>query len=577
MSSMSSLNTATSGLRAAQAGLYVIGHNISNSSIDGYTRQRVLQHDFFYSNIGTNYNGALQKGLGSDITSIKNVRDNFIDISYRQEVGRANFYAMRAEVGSEMEYILGELQSQYNAQSVINDIWNALNELNNYQPGLETRANFISTAATFIKKASNVYEGLIEYQYNLNSQISGMVTRINQLVESVASYNTKIKMMEFSGDNANDFRDARNMALDELSEYLDIEYTIRPDGTVDIMADGHDLLMGNSINKIGLKYCTPGYSFVEPVFTSSKEILPVNQPVGSYTPLFDLTDSIAPEKGNDSGKLKGLMISRGYSVFNYASEPGNKPDATDLATYPGGTSDPKYKYDLEQYQHRVADSEYCAITRVQKQFDAIVNRIVTLINDSVAPRDHDSTKAPWGLDDVSQFNEVFIRKNMDRYDAANADNYNPEDPDNYFSLYSIGNIKVNPLLLDNPEGYKKLALSRNKGDVEDTRVVQEMLDEWKNPSISFDGSEDMNIYNAYRQLINNIGTQTSEAMGHSKEQSILVTQILNKRQAVSGVSLDEEMANMLMYQHAYNASARMVNVIDGMIDRIVNGTGRAGI
>lgn len=69
----------------------------------------------------------------------------------------------------------------------------------------------------------------------------------------------------------------------------------------------------------------------------------------------------------------------------------------------------------------------------------------------------------------------------------------------------------------------------------------------------------------------------NEAKAFSEEQTILATQVDNKRKQVSGVSMDEEMKNMMIYQHAYNASSRILNVIDSMIDKLVNGTGRVGL
>ena len=53
--------------------------------------------------------------------------------------------------------------------------------------------------------------------------------------------------------------------------------------------------------------------------------------------------------------------------------------------------------------------------------------------------------------------------------------------------------------------------------------------------------------------------------------------VQNTRLSMSGVSLDEELSTMLKYQHAYNAAAKMINIIDSMIDKVVNGTGRVGL
>ncbi len=677
--SMSSLSVANSGLRVAQAGLYVIGHNMSNSNTPGYVRQRVLQHEFIQKNIGYSANGILQVGLGADVSRIEQIRDKFLDIAYRQEVGRGSFYQVKATTGLEIETIIGEIQSAYSAHAVIDNVWRALNELSVYQPGLETRANFISTCVAFVTKANNVAERLVEYQRNLDQQVRDSVTRVNQLLEQIKNYNTMIAEAEASGDRANDFRDVRNNAIDELSTYLDITYKERPNKQIDIVSENGDLLVNNDINYMGLKYCSGSYNFVEPVFTGGVRILtilPYDSPPSSYRTVFDLTGEVSAAINNDKGALKGLMVARGFEPANYASTPvrpgpgtlmTRMPDptadpawastnpqtkadynkylaeftayeakyqayvngltdtlppkaprppasifadlaftgsnyvltaypasnyATDYATYSSNYDQYKKQFDIDYkaYSQKIFDLNYAVIPKVLKEFDTIFNKIVTLINDAVSPYTEveepvgsgnfvlkkDFANAPYGLD-KSQFDEVFIRKYepySKRFDAN--DNYIGENPNEYYSLYTIGNVIVNPELL-NTDGFNKLALAINENDVEDTRLVlNQLMLNWKGAFISLSNGAPVSVDDAYREFVNNISTETSKSIKFCEAQEVLVTQIENKRQSVSGVSLDEEMTNMLKFHHAYNASARMINVIDSMIDKVVNETGRAG-
>ena len=79
-----------------------------------------------------------------------------------------------------------------------------------------------------------------------------------------------------------------------------------------------------------------------------------------------------------------------------------------------------------------------------------------------------------------------------------------------------------------------------------------------------------------KSLISNLGVDSQQAQRISSNQGILLDQIDIRRQSVSGVSLDEEMANMIKFQHSYNANARMITTIDEMIDVIVNRMGLVG-
>ncbi len=83
---MLGLNTAISGLRAAQLGLGVTGHNMSNAEITGYSRQRVIQKDYAYTSVGMGANGnPLKRGMGTDWNAVSQIRNEFLDFSYRRD------------------------------------------------------------------------------------------------------------------------------------------------------------------------------------------------------------------------------------------------------------------------------------------------------------------------------------------------------------------------------------------------------------------------------------------------------------------------------------------------------------
>jgi flagellar hook-associated protein 1 len=80
----------------------------------------------------------------------------------------------------------------------------------------------------------------------------------------------------------------------------------------------------------------------------------------------------------------------------------------------------------------------------------------------------------------------------------------------------------------------------------------------------------------YRSLVARLGIESATAADRAALQEQVVAQVEADRQEVSGVSLDEEMANMIAYQQAYQASARFLTVVDELIQRLVDGTGLVG-
>ncbi len=645
MAGISSLGVAVSGMNAAQAGLYVTGHNMSNVATAGFSRQQVMQHDFMSLNIGRSGNGMMQVGLGVDITAIRQVRDKFLDESYRSEVKRAAYYDVKISAGREIETIIGELEGDYRTQKIIQDMKDALNELTLYLPGIETRGNFINTAVTFITKANNIGQRLAEYQYNLDEQVRDTVYQVNALVEEVRLCNKIIAEAQASGDRPNDYLDKRNLALDKLASIVDITATTRLDGMVDIMCEGKELLVSNIASKLGLRYTSKDYPFVEPVFTQSDKILSYSS---TAEPLYNLVGKVNAENNNDAGKLKGLLVTRGYYPANYTSISGVPPKNTVWPAAPTAPAQAGYNFPADiglynadymayqeelkkfnaytafenkygpddgtpnsgsknvQFQKDVFNSNYSFIPRVQKEFDELVHNIVEMINEAVAPTkppfvvtdagdvinntpmvdqgllnggpvNNNLVKnpfytGPYALDKQTQGIEVFSRKYaLNRFDPVTGE-YIPEDPADFSSLYTAGYIVINPEF-STADGYTKLCLSRS-GDVEDTAVVKELLNTWDK---NFLGRTGHSVDKAYKEFVTNIATETREASTYYDSQMKIVNKTENMRQAMSGVALDEEMTNMMKYQHAYNSSARILNVIDGMLDTIVNRTGRTGL
>ena len=533
MASMSSMSVAFSGLKAAQSGLVVTGHNVSNSSVSGYTRQQGIQQDFSYRNIGSSPVGSLkmQVGLGTSIAQVRQIRNKFYDASFREENSSGSYYDRKYAAGQEVNAIIGELQSQYKAQDVITDLWNSINEMSKDPSAIDTRYSFIQSSISFLDKMQNINKNLFEYQLNLDSQVRREVDAINNIVARIGELNQAIQDVEASGDRANDLKDLRNNLLDELSGYIDIEIKEVATGhnnvtRVDILVQGNELLVGNVQQKIGLKYVNGDYPFVEPVFSSSDEILPATDTSKKLFPNL-ATEDLGTNSLTTKGSLKGLLVSRGEAIGNY--------------TMDGDQSD-----------------NYL-IQNVQIKIDKLVNKIVTLLNDASFGQGH------FGLDGDPGI-PIFVRKSGVREG-------DPENPTDYKTLFTLENIQINPELLQS-DGYNRLGFSKNANDIGDNTILKDLIKEWKEPIGDLENSS---IDNYYKKIITDFAVKVQEDREKLESKAGTVDLAQNRRLSISGVSLDEELSNMLRFQHAYNSAAKVVNVLDGMMDKIINGTGRAGL
>jgi len=447
---------------------------------------------------------------------------------------------MQASAVDEIESILGETEGEA-FSDIMNELWVSLNELSKHPEGLETRANFIQNASIFVERSNLVMEQINDYQKNLNSEVLDNVDRINEIGKEINSLNSKVSQGELGIANANDYRDQRNQLIDELSSLVNISYREESDGTV-------------MVNVENVPFVVEGNYF--PMNTVQAEafsdLVVPNWPHLDVQ-VFNFDNPVGPEYENDIGTLKGMIMARGTRNANY----------TDLQ-------------DQTVYEDEIKNS---IVMTAQAQFDNLIHGIVTMVNNIVSPNTSgspsglDTANAPYGLDG-SQGNEIFVRKYMDRYDETTG-NYNEEDASNVYSLYAAGNIEVNPEVLSN---YNLIALSSTNNYDGDTTVVQSMLDAWDTSFSTLEpgSTASMNFNEYYQDFVGNLGAVGNVATLQMNNQELMVLQIDNERLSLTGVSTDEELGNMMKYQHAYNAAARVVTVVDSMIEQVVTSLGLVG-
>ena len=302
MSSISSITKAVSGLIAAQKGLQVTGHNISNMNTNGYTRQQLLQSESPYLNVGNTATNTMQVGLGVTCDEIRQIRDALADKRLRTEKSVLCYYQTLNTATNDIEAMFDEPYGD-TISDFMNDFWSQTQKLSTAPSEVEERMSFISAAKVLVDKIKDVNDSLTNYQYHLNSNIETSVNRINQIAAEIRVLNEKISISEVNGDRANDYRDERNLLLDELSEYGEISYYEEPSRQIKVKFEGHQIINGEFPISIELEEIE-GSPFSKPVWSDSKD------------EIFDLTEVSSSVYQNDSGKLKALLIARGEKVIN---------------------------------------------------------------------------------------------------------------------------------------------------------------------------------------------------------------------------------------------------------------------
>ena len=372
---MAGLYIGVTGIKSAQSALNTTAHNLANVNTTGYTRQQVSLSDTQYMTVGTkdatctpNY------GLGVAVSEIRRIRDQFIDSAYRAESGRLGFYSSHYKAIEEVEDLYGEMQGVTYQQNLTN-LYNSINELTKNPTSTVARSSLIQNATAFLDRSQAVYEGLKGYQTTLNTEVNNMVDKINSLGNTIYNLNKQISKIEAAGiEQANDLRDQRDNALDEISKYIDITYYEDKNGEVIINAETTPFVTLGGVMEMGTR-----------VVKDTNLLIPTWPAFERDVYSEGITASNTAD--TDKGELKGLLLSRGSVNVDYRDVPV-MPDSSD---YDMTTAEGKAQYEADYAQYKEKQEYYnkyiepSVILSAIVGIDKLVNTMVESINNVLCP------------------------------------------------------------------------------------------------------------------------------------------------------------------------------------------------
>ncbi|MDF2546586.1 MAG: flgK [Anaerosolibacter sp.] len=523
-------NIARSGLFASQRALDITGHNISNANTPGYTRQRL---NVTSSNPMTLPGGQGMIGTGVDTHSIQQMRDQFLDFKYRQENTTSGQWDTRAGSLQQIEAILNE-PSDSGIRQVMDEFYTALQELSkgNNADNLTVRAQVRQRGIALSNTLNHMYTQLKDMQKNMDFEVKTTVDQINGYAEQIANLNKQIFQFELDGSHANDLRDQRNLLVDQLSELVDIEVQESTDGKFKIAINGIGLVSHFNHEKLVTVKRTTEKNYVD-----NKDLLDVKWENGSS---FSCR----------SGKLKGILDMRDNMNGNEKGIPYYMDQLNKFTTVFAARFNQQHRlgYGLSGADDGIDFFNYP--NGALNDVTAAVNALGTSDEEKIAKFEAANSGMTVFKVGTSWYETSIINADQINISTAIESNLNN-------IAAALSNSGGAPPLSGLPgDGSNALALLDMRHDVG--------MFTWGSPDDYF------------KSLISNLGVDAQEAIRMTDNQQVLLNQINNSRQSISGVSLDEEMANMVKFQHSYNASARMITTIDEMLDKIINGMGVVG-
>lgn len=555
MSLMGSLYTGVSGLQTSSNALNTTAHNMSNLDTKGYTRQQVQQGTRNYVTHAryTNKNW-IQTGLGVKYTRTRQERDAILDRNYRRESGRQAFYDISAATLEEIEYILGESNEGHEFSEALSGeqgLWAAVQELSNDPTASVNQNLFVTKAYEFITKAQKVYNSLCEYQDNMNNKVKTDVNLINKYAQEIEALNRAIVRVEGGPEHANDLRDRRNYLLDELGKLGNIAYSEDISGYVSVRFEQVDLVKGSLVNEMCIYqdtqtgFYTPYWKMLAKFDKFDADGNPiVSEENIEGAKVFDLTQEISSLYNTDIGSLKSILLARGDHRATHGELDNINTDG---------------KYEENWYHAHVEQS---LVMNVQAEFDKLVHIITTKINSVLA----DGAKRATELNPDS----TYLRdENGDPYQLFKLMVDEEGRPE---TGWTVGNIMINEELRQNPS-LLSFRLDEHSEDKETMEALKKAFEETiytLNPNVA----TPVCFYDYYKSLVSQLANNGAVFRAVQEKQDVATDALLYAREQIVGVSSDEELTNMIMYQNAYNASSRYINVISEMLDHLLSTLGR---
>lgn len=449
------INMTSQTLRSMQRALDTTGHNIANVNTAGYSRQRV---DFsaltpleFYSQ------GWHAVGQGVGIDGINRIRDQYLDQSARTTSSTLGKYSTMSTGLSRIDQIYGEPGDTGIANS-LDAFFNAWSALASSPADGGAKAQVRVTGQTLADRVRSAYSSMATEKARVSNEINATLSKIDAITQEIASLNQQIKKFSMSNNSANDLMDRRDMAIENLSQLVNVTVEQFPDGSLAVYAAGATVVDSAGSRPFGKVWDAATSTVTDGTLT-------YNVRGGSLAGLLGTVGSI----DNNMGSLDQLANQLRTAVNNIHATGTNSLGNTGVNFFNGTNTPP---------QTGAIDFDLGA--EVKASAEAVSSGTSGLPSDG------------------------FLALTMSKLrDVSHA---------------SLGN--------------------RNFNDF-------------------------------YQDQVSAVATEASYyEMAAATENSVL-GQVKQQQTAVSGVSLDDEMANMMRFQRSYQAAARALTVFDQVAEDLI--------
>ncbi len=452
----SSLYIGRDALMTNQLAIAVTGQNISNVNTTGYSRQRVnLESKVIVTSDGP-------MGAGVIDRQIVRIYDQFLNVNIQEEIQQKGRWQTENQSLQQVEINFDE-SSGDGFSDHMSRFWNAWQDLTLNPSGYAERKALVIASEDLASNFQEKSNYLDQIQYDMDQRIIATTDEINNLSSQISDLNNKIVNLEITGASANDFRDKRDVLMNQLSEKINFTSSEDSDGRVTItLGDGNNLVDSSMAKQVSTE-ADISTGFLNIVWDGTSDVIPIT-----------------------NGSLKGWM------------------NVGDVLV-------PEYKERLDE---------------LAKQF----------------------------IDDLNSFH-------------LSGQNLVDSTPRNFFDGTTASTIAVNQDIVDNVNLIAAAGPTTGSDSIPADNSQALAIAGLQN-ELTMDGdSATFDTY--YNSLVSRVGSDVLNSASNLEHHTLTTSQMENYRESISGVSLDEEMVNLVKYQQGYSAAAKLIDTVSQMMDTVI--------
>lgn len=611
------------GLDAHTRGLTTVGHNLSNASTEGYSRQRVRMEtmDPLYMPQLNREERSGQLGQGTNVQTIERIRDQLLEGRIVAQGHKEAYWESRDKYILMMEQVYNE-PGDSSIRSMMDKFWEGWQELSVHPDQMASRQAVLRRGESLMEGINQRYESLKEIRTMVDDDVKVTVGQVNKLTSDIAALNEQILKVQAVGDNPNDLLDRRDLLVGQLSEKVNITVENRDPDEFQIHTGGRHLVQGKLSMKLEAVPNPQNESYHDIVWAGTEEVADIRG--GKLSALVELRDQ---DLRQEIQKLDNMTINFADLVNEIHREGSGLNKKTGLDFF----SEFPFVNNLAGNYDRSGDGEYdssyifrvSGVNNLQPKDQIGLQGTMTFAGPQ-GNVDVDYFPADTVEDVVERINnsgaEITARldrqgrlmlKGMPSGDAANPDfvirymaddgqfltgysgvldqageagAYTWEQPDAVLNLaqggvdYSVaplshpsGWLRINPDIQQDPSsiaaGYVVNGRAAEEGDGSAALDIAHL----RNENVMIGKLTSFDDY--FADVVAEAGLKGEVAETNLETQNLIMKDLKDMRDSISGVNIDEEMSQMIKFQHGYAAVARFITEFDKMLDTIINRMG----